>query len=412
MKSNYSLKQPLPIELQPSQKSAYHRFPVFSWQWYWRRSAVVGPFAVFIGAALAWRVGLDTGDWLLAADFAYRAVAVWVGITLIGPALATWIRERALIAERERRLVVSVALISIAAGFAAKAWYESYYIDEIVPVLQAHGKGHRQLPGMVLNSIETLNLSGLFFDWFYRLFFGFVIVAMGGGYPLLMYFRELRAAESYRSENEIRLARRQRDDADSRLMILQAQIEPHFLYNTLASVRSLVTSEPSRAVATLNALVDHLRATLPKLRDRDNARAMLAEQIEICRSYLEVMRVRTGDRLRYSIDISDDCRSLFFPPLMLISLVENAVKHGVEPKPGPCAIGIVARRVLHLGLESLEVSVLDDGAGLREGAGGGIGLANIRAQLAARYQDRAELSLQGRETDGVAARIVIPIEHS
>jgi hypothetical protein len=412
MNSNYSLKQPLPIELQPSQKSAYHRFPVFSWPWYWRRGAVVGPFAAFIGAALAWRVGLDTGDWLLAADFAYRAVAVWVGITLVGPALATWVRERGWGAKRERRTLRVVVVIFIALGFVAKAWYESYYIDEIVPVLQAHGKGHRELPGMVLNGIETLNLSGLFFDWFYKLFFAFVIVAMGGGYPLLMYFRELRAAEAYRSENEIRLARRQRDAADSKLMVLQAQVEPHFLYNTLASVRSLVSSDPSRAVATLDALVDHLRATLPKLRDRDNARANLAEQTEICRSYLEVMRVRTGDRLRYSIDIPDDCRSLFFPPLMLISLVENAVKHGIEPKPGSCAIDIAARRKSFHGAESLEVSVLDDGAGLREGASGGIGLANIRAQLATRYQDRAELSLQGRETGGVAARIVIPIEHS
>jgi sensor histidine kinase YesM len=117
-----------------------------------------------------------------------------------------------------------------------------------------------------------------------------------------------------------------------------------------------------------------------------------------------------GSRFRYSVQVPENCASLFFPPLMLISLVENAIKHGVEPKPGACFVTIAARRFAVSGREQLEVSVIDDGAGLREGAGSGIGLANIRAQLAARYQSTAELSLEGRETGGVAARITIPIE--
>ena len=130
----------------------------------------------------------------------------------------------------------------------------------------------------------------------------------------------------------------------------------------------------------------------------------LGQQIEICRSYLEVMRVRMGSRFTYEIDVSADLESLVFPALMLLSLVENAIKHGVERKPGPCSIKIAAR----FANDIVEVSVQDDGAGLREGLGKGVGLANISSQLALRYGANASITQQSRDGGGTVAALSIP----
>jgi sensor histidine kinase YesM len=233
---------------------------------------------------------------------------------------------------------------------------------------------------------------------------------LGGGPALRTYFSEQRRWRDYEHETELQEVRIQRDEADRRLTVLQAQVEPHFLFNTLASVRSLVRADPSRAEATIDALVDHLRATLPKIRSHSNQMSSLAEQVEICRSYLDVMRVRMGDRLRYRVDVPEKLGHARFPPLMLISLVENAIKHGVEPKPGPCTVVILAREAVAGERSFLEVDVIDDGAGLRIGMGDGIGLSNIRAQLATRYGDRAALRLTAKAEGGVTATISLPLE--
>jgi sensor histidine kinase YesM len=172
-----------------------------------------------------------------------------------------------------------------------------------------------------------------------------------------------------------------------------------------------VQSDPVRAEATIDALVDHLRSALPKLRTENGTNcSTLAEQLEICRSYLEVMRVRTGERLQYAIDVPQQLREFTFPPLMLISLVENAIKHGVEPKPGSCLVRIAARECEHMDNRCLEISVSDDGAGLREGPSEGMGLANIRAQLSTRYGGRASITLSSRERGGAVASLVIPLD--
>jgi LytS/YehU family sensor histidine kinase len=187
---------------------------------------------------------------------------------------------------------------------------------------------------------------------------------------------------------------------------LQAQVEPHFLFNTLASVRALVRQEPAQAEATLDALVDYLRATIPKLRDEDSAlHSTLGQQLDLCASYLELMRLRTAGRLSYSIDVDDALRALPFPPMLLISLVENAIKHGVEPKPGPGKVTIAVERRER----DLHVSVIDDGLGLRLGVGGGLGLANVRAQLDTRYGARAGFQLTGEPARGARAELRIPL---
>jgi LytS/YehU family sensor histidine kinase len=135
-----------------------------------------------------------------------------------------------------------------------------------------------------------------------------------------------------------------------------------------------------------------------------DAHATLGREAELSRAYLEVLRARMGDRLAFSIDISPDLRAHAFPSMMLITLVENAIKHGIHHSPLGGAIAVRARR----DGERLVVEVADTGVGFKSGSGKGIGLANIRARLAAQFGDRGELSLRNNEPCGIVAAIAIP----
>jgi LytS/YehU family sensor histidine kinase len=201
-------------------------------------------------------------------------------------------------------------------------------------------------------------------------------------------------------------ARRARQGAELRLTVLQAQVEPHFLFNTLASVRSLVRQDPGRAEATIDALVGYLRAAIPKLRTGDEgAVSTLAVQFAICESYLKVMEVRMGDRLSCKVVLPPDLTQVSFPALLLISLVENAIKHGIEPRPGPGRVELRADRPEP---GRVRVVVADDGMGLAMGLGSGVGLANIREHLATLYGQDASLELQAGASGGVTATIQLP----
>jgi sensor histidine kinase YesM len=235
-----------------------------------------------------------------------------------------------------------------------------------------------------------------------------VLLIIGGGFALPAYFSERRRWAEHWRRVALEKIGLEKSEADLKLTVLQAQVEPHFLFNTLASVRSLVTTDPARAAQIIDALARHLRATLPKLRpDAGAVPSTLGEQFAICASYLELMKLRMGERLSVELDLPAALVDAPFPALLLISLVENAIKHGVEPKPGPTKVTLAARA---LARDRLEVRVEDDGAGLKLGVGEGTGLANIRAQLQLRFGAEASLELAARETGGVLARIVVPRE--
>ncbi len=209
----------------------------------------------------------------------------------------------------------------------------------------------------------------------------------------------------------MQLLRREKSEADLRLTVLQAQVEPHFLFNTLASVHSLIGTDPARAEATIEALVDHLRASMPRFRaEVGSMHSTLAQQIDVCASYLAVMKVRMGHRLRYSVDVSESLRKHDFPPLLLISLVENAIKHGIEPSPAGGNIVMSAAVEVHGDIRQLAVSVSDDGVGLRPGPSSGLGLNNIREQLATRFGLNAALTIRGRTVGGVTVTIRVPYQ--
>jgi sensor histidine kinase YesM len=202
---------------------------------------------------------------------------------------------------------------------------------------------------------------------------------------------------------------RQRQEACLRLLVLQAQIEPHFLFNTLASLRALLREDVRQAEMLVDALVRHLRAVLPGIR-ADSAISTLADQAAICGSYLELMAIRLDGRLTHRIELPDALLRAFYPPLMLLTLVENAVKHGIEPKAGRGHICIEAERTLGPSGPAIVVRVVDDGVGLKTGFAHGLGLRNVREQLAVRYGEHAALSLSSSRAGGVTACIRLPLE--
>ncbi len=219
--------------------------------------------------------------------------------------------------------------------------------------------------------------------------------------------RERDGLRALAAEEALARAQQQRREAELQLSVLAAQVQPHFLFNTLAGVRSAIHTDPTRAAALIDGLADYLRAAIPRLRSDGGADATLAGQVEIVRAYLALMAARMP-RLSYAIDVPDELAPLDCPPLMLVSLVENAVKHGAEPKVGPVHVALRARRDA---LGRLQVTVEDDGAGFGASTGGtGIGLANIRERLRQMHGERAALELRARPEGGVAATLTLPVD--
>jgi LytS/YehU family sensor histidine kinase len=199
---------------------------------------------------------------------------------------------------------------------------------------------------------------------------------------------------------EVRRANRlQVMEVQAELKLLQAQIEPHFLFNTLANLRHLVQTGSPEALAMLDHLVHYLRTALPDIRTPGST---VARELELARAYLEIMRIRMGGALEFAIEMPSEVADAELPSLMLMTLVENAVKHGIAPRGG----GRIAIRALR-DAKGVRVEVDDDGPGLTRPAGRGVGLANVRERLRAVYGERARLDLEQREPAGLRAVIEI-----
>jgi hypothetical protein len=234
------------------------------------------------------------------------------------------------------------------------------------------------------------------------------IFCISGGLDLILFFRRRREWEEMARQKALAEAIAARSEAEQKLSILAAQIEPHFLFNTLAGVRAAVVSDPTRAVVIIDHLVDYLRASIPRLRcDGALVVSTVADQLEIVRAYLGIMSARIP-RLSFAIVCPNELLNAPMPPLMLISLAENAVKHGIEPKVGPGCITVRIDCQSPDGGAMLIVTVDDDGVGFGgKTAGNGIGLVNIRERLKAIYGNDASLLLTEREDGGMRASLQI-----
>ncbi len=214
------------------------------------------------------------------------------------------------------------------------------------------------------------------------------------------YRRELATLRDTR-EAEADSARFEREMAEARLQVLQAQIEPHFIFNTLANVRRLHEKDPAAGRAMLDHLMRYLEIALPRMRD---AESTLGRDVELIDAYLQIQQIRMGRRLAYSIDVPAPLRPCRVPPMMLLTLVENALKHGIGRVPDGGKVRVTARAEG----EHLRLTVADTGTGFGAGSGTGTGLANIRARLAAEFGDRARLTLENNELGGATGTIELP----
>jgi len=191
---------------------------------------------------------------------------------------------------------------------------------------------------------------------------------------------------------------------EARMEALQAQIEPHFLFNTLASIDQLIQTDPPRASRMQQSLIRYLRSAMPQM--REGGRPTLGQQVNLSNAFLEIMAVRMDERLQPAVNVPEGLKSAVFPSMMLQTLVENAIKHGLEPK--------VEGGRLEIGAEivdgQLAVHVLDTGIGFMPKAAGGVGLANIRERLKVLYNGRAELIISVPSAGGTCVTIKVPYE--
>lgn len=193
--------------------------------------------------------------------------------------------------------------------------------------------------------------------------------------------------------------------AEARGATLAAQIEPHFLFNTLANVLRLKNTSHKKGKLLLSSLIAYFDAALPRLRQDG---ASLHDELALVDAYLAILKLRMNERLTYSIDVPDDLRRLNFPPMMLLTLVENAYKHGLMRLPSGGSISITTRRHENI----VRIVVADTGRGfqLAEIGGSGVGLSNIRARLQASFGHRATLNLAQGMPQGMVATLDIPVE--
>ena len=229
--------------------------------------------------------------------------------------------------------------------------------------------------------------------WFIILSFG--VKTLAGGKRKA----ELVAKEATKQADVATLERRL---LEAQMATLQAQVEPHFLFNTLALIGQLIETDPPEAARIHQHLIDYLRSTLPQMRAKGGG--TLGRQVELSKAYLSIMQARMKERLTVRFDIPDYLEYAPFPPMMLQTLIENSIKHGLEPKIEGGHIDV--RATLIDG--TMHVDVHDNGVGFNMKSDDGVGLANIRERLRLLYGAKAELVIEAPVEGGAICSIRVP----
>lgn len=242
-------------------------------------------------------------------------------------------------------------------------------------------------------------------EWFVN----FVLLLLIGlfGTKALMGGKKRAEARAQAANAAAEHANLQREVSEAKMQMIQAQVEPHFLFNTLASVDYLIETDPPRASAMQKRLIQYLRAVLPQMRETATV-TTLGREVDIVRAYLDLLKMRMEERLTVDIQVSDGLRSAAFPPMMLQSLAENAIKHGLESKTDGGTLRIKAE----VADNKLRVSVTDDGLGFGAVAsnGTGLGLQSIRDRLKLLHGNAAQLEIAPNTPSGVCSTIEVPYQ--
>ena len=214
---------------------------------------------------------------------------------------------------------------------------------------------------------------------------------------------QIAASQAQIQEEKIKRLTSEKKAAEANLKLLQAQIEPHFLFNTLSNVLSLLDTNPQKGKSMLVDFIQYLRASLSKIRQEQ---LTLGQEMDMIRAYLSIFKVRMGERLQYKIDLPENLKAISFPSMLIQPLVENAIKHGLEPRVDGGKIRI--RGTEKNGMLRLEVT--DTGEGFQQERDAGTGLSSIRERLQSMYGDRGRLILEENQPHGLKAIIEVPHE--
>lgn len=230
-----------------------------------------------------------------------------------------------------------------------------------------------------------------------------MLVGLGGALTAML--RQREATMRHQALRfDLERSELEREALDARLRLLQAQVAPHFLFNTLANVQALVNAGSPQASRVLDSLIGYLRAAVPRLNEPATT---LEEELRLVRAYLEVMHMRMPDRLGYGLEVDDAARRLTCPPMTLLTLVENAVRHGIDPSEDGGRVEIEVRR----DGDRCRVRVTDTGVGLSTtGRGLGTGLTNLRERLRLAFGADIEMTLSPVEPHGVRAELAFPAQ--
>ena len=331
---------------------------------------------IVMAAALAsfeslWLFFLEPfGDaWL---EFAWCFVRAFVAVAALLATLSIALRLLP-----QRRVPRWIALAAAIVGAAAMGWFAE---DGLTRLLSGEPISEGERTYMIHTMVVLALLVGV----------------------LAEYRRASQRAAAVLHEAELNRIRLQGELAAGRLQVLQAQIEPHFLFNSLANVRRLLRTDGDAGRAMLADLMRYLESALPRMREDSST---LAREVELIRAFLAVHQVRMGARLTVRIDVPERLGRSVVPPMMLLTLIENALKHGLAPLPDGGSITLAATE----SGGKLVMQVADTGRGLVTGAGGGTGLANIRSRLKAMYGTAASLSLRHNRPRGLTAEIDLPV---
>ncbi len=244
--------------------------------------------------------------------------------------------------------------------------------------------------------------------WTVKIHLASLVITAAAGLTGVMYVREREKAARLDAEAALERGRAEaveRQVAEARLHLLQAQVEPHFLFNTLANLQALIPADPARAQRMLGDLIEFLRAALTAARKE---RTTLADEFALLRTYLEILAIRMGERLKYRLELPEALAGFSLPPMLLQPLVENAVKHGLEPKIEGGEIRVQATAAN----PHLTLSVVDDGLGLGGAPTSGTrtGIEQVRERLKTVYGEAAALDLAQNPQGGMTVTLRLPLD--
>jgi len=256
--------------------------------------------------------------------------------------------------------------------------------------------------GTLLGSVAVGVNPSIFFQGYS--FFQIILIGILFGSIITYFFvsrEKISASEVIIQEEKIKRLTSEKKVMESNLRLLQAQIEPHFLFNTLSNILSLIDTDTEKGKSMLEDLIHYLRTSLSKTRENEST---IGQEMDMIEAYLNIFRVRMGERLRYRIDIPDTIKNILFPPMLLQPLVENAIKHGLEPR---IEGGEVSIRGEKKG-DTIRLEVADTGRGFHGDGDMGVGLSNIRERLRSLYCDKGRLILEENRPSGLKAIIEVP----